>query len=101
VAIPAVLLLLGFLLAAVSAGLTQIRVEEAARSAARTIARGDSAAAVAQEVRRIAGQEADHSVESAPGTVTVRVSAAVAGPVAAAAGLRAAASATLSVEGPP
>jgi O-acetyl-ADP-ribose deacetylase (regulator of RNase III) len=79
VAIPAVILLLGLLLAAVSAGVAQIRVEEAARSAARTLARGDDPDAVAREVRRIAGGEAEHTV--------------------AAAGLRVAASATLALEG--
>ena len=100
VAIPAVILLLGLLLSAVSAGVAQIRVEEAARSAARTLARGDDPDAVAQEVRRIAGGEAEHAVEPGAGTVTVRVSSAVPGPVAAAAGLRVAASATLALEGP-
>ncbi len=99
-AIPAVILLLGLLLAAASAGVAQIRVEEAARSAARTLARGEDADAVAQEVHRIAGGEAEHSVEPGTATVTVRVSSAVPGPLAAAAGLRAAASATLAVEGP-
>ncbi|BCT77467.1 hypothetical protein SCMU_33090 [Sinomonas cyclohexanicum] len=99
VAVPAVILLLGILLSAGSAAMCQVRVEEAARSAARIIARGEGPEAVAQEVARVAGPGADHRVESSAGVITVRVTAAIPGPVAAAAGLAASARASLSIEG--
>lgn len=101
VAVPAVILLLGFLLSALSAAVCQVRVEEAARAAARTLARGAGPDAVAREVTRIAGAGAEHSTAASGGAVTVQVSAAVPGPVAAAAGLRAQAEASLSIEGAP
>ncbi|MDP9886285.1 Flp pilus assembly protein TadG [Sinomonas atrocyanea] len=101
VAVPAVILLLGFLLGAVSAAVCQVRVEEAARAGARAVAKGEDPGAVAREIARVAGSGAEHSVDASAGVVTVRVSAAVPGPVAAAAGLRARATASLSREGPP
>lgn len=99
VAVPAVIVLLGILLSAGSAAMCQVRVEEAARAGARVIARGEGPDAVAQEIARVAGSEAEHAVDSSAGVVTVRVTAAVPGPVAAAAGLTATARASLSVEG--
>lgn len=101
VAVPAVILLLGILLGAVSAAVCQIRVEEAARAGARAVAKGEDPAKVAREVERVAGPGAEHSIDASVGVVTVQVSAAVPGPVAAVAGLRARAAASLSVEGPP
>ncbi|MDQ4492100.1 TadE family type IV pilus minor pilin [Sinomonas sp. ASV486] len=101
VALPAVIVLLGFLLSAGTAAVCQIRTEEAARAAARTIARGEGPAAVAEEVARVAGPDARHTVEASAGVVTVRVSAPVPGPIAAAAGLQAHAAASLSSEGVP
>ena len=101
VAIPAVIVLLGILLGAASAAVCQIRVEEAARAGARAVARGEDPGTVAREVARVAGPGAEHSIEASAGAVTVQVSAAVPGPVAAVAGLRAHAAASLSVEGPP
>ena len=101
VAVPAVILLLGFLLGAVSAAVCQVRVEEAARAGARSVAKGEDTGAVAREIARVAGPGAEHSVEASAGVVTVQVSTAVPGPVAAAAGLRARAAGSLSLEGPP
>lgn len=101
VAVPAIIVLLSILLGAGSAAVCQVRAEEAARAAARTLARGEGPAAVAREVARVAGTGAEHTIDSSAGVVTVRVSTAVPGPVAAAAGLRATASASLSVEGVP
>lgn len=98
-AVPAVIVLLGILLSAGSAAMCQVRVEEAARAAARVIARGEGPEAVAQEITRVAGTGTQHAVDSSAGVVTVRVTAAVPGPVAAAAGLRASAEASLSIEG--
>ena len=101
VAIPAVIVLLGVLLSAVAAGVSQLRAEEAARAAARSLARGGGADGAGQEVSRIAGPEAAHTVEAAGAIVTVRVTLPVPGPLAAAAGLRASAAASLPAEGPP
>lgn len=98
-AVPAVIVLLGILLSAGSAAMCQVRVEGAARAAARVIARGDGPEAVAQEIARVAGTGARHDVNSTEGVVTVRVTAPVPGPVAAAAGLTASAKASLSIEG--
>ena len=53
VALPAVIVLLGVLLSAGTAAVCQIRTEEAARAAARTIARGEGPAAVAAEVASV------------------------------------------------
>ncbi|GAB2763222.1 TadE family type IV pilus minor pilin [Sinomonas soli] len=101
VAVPAVILLLGFLLGAVSAAVCQVRVEEAARAGARAVARGEDPGTVAREIARVAGAGTEHSIDASAGVVTVRVSTAVPGPVAAAAGLRAQATASLSREAPP
>ena len=101
VAMPAVILLLGVLLSAAAAGISQLRAEEAARAAARSIARGGGADGASQEVSRVAGPEAAHSVEAGGGIVTVRVTLPVPGPVAAAAGLTAGAAASLTLEGTP
>jgi Flp pilus assembly protein TadG len=62
VALPAVLLLLALLLAGSAAGVTQLRLEEAARAGARALARGDDAAAVDVIVRRLAGTAAASAV---------------------------------------
>ncbi|BAS10806.1 hypothetical protein AHiyo4_42280 [Arthrobacter sp. Hiyo4] len=62
VALPAVLLLLALLLAGASAGVTQLRLEEAARAGARALARGEDAAAVQGIVRTLAGTSATASV---------------------------------------
>ncbi|QCB96474.1 pilus assembly protein TadE [Arthrobacter sp. PAMC25564] len=81
VALPAVLLLLALLLAGSAAGVTQLRLEEAARAGARALARGDDAAAVDGIVRRLAGGSATSAVESDGEWLAVRVSGRVAGAV--------------------
>lgn len=96
--VPAVILLLGVLLSAGSAALCQVRVEEAARAAARTIARGEGPPVIAREVERVAGPSAKHLIESSAGVVTVTVSAEVPGPLATVVGLTAAARASLTIE---
>ena len=101
VAIPAVIVLLAVLLSAAAAGVSQLRAEEAARAAARSIARGGGADGAGQEVARVAGPTAAHRVEAGGGVVTVRVTLPVSGPFAAAAGLRASAAASLALEGMP
>lgn len=62
VALPAVILLLALLLAGSAGGVTQLRLEEAARAGARALARGDSAASVDVIVRKLAGQTAGSAV---------------------------------------
>ncbi|WP_078107647.1 TadE family type IV pilus minor pilin [Arthrobacter sp. SRS-W-1-2016] len=80
VALPAVLLLLALLLAGSAAGITQLRLEEAARAGARALARGDSHAAVDGIVRRLAGDSASAAVTEDGKWITVTVSARVVGP---------------------
>lgn len=62
VALPSVVLLLSLLLAGSAAGVTQLRVEEAARGGARAVARGAAAGEVGEIVRRLAGDTADSEV---------------------------------------
>ena len=81
VALPAVLLLLALLLAGSAAGVTQLRLEEAARAGARALARGEDAAAVDAIVRRLAGNTASSAVASGGGWLSVTVSARVPGAV--------------------
>ncbi|WP_445153467.1 TadE family type IV pilus minor pilin [Arthrobacter sp. Hor0625] len=79
VALPAVVLLLALVLAGSAAGLTQLRIEEAAQAGARALARGEDAAAVGVTVRRLAGDSARVTIESDGIWRSVTVSAAVTG----------------------
>ncbi|WP_223934437.1 TadE family type IV pilus minor pilin [Arthrobacter sp. StoSoilB5] len=79
VALPAVILLLAFLLSAGAAGITQLRLEEAARAGARGMARGETTVQVQGIVRRLAGEGATTGVTSDGRWVTVTASAAVGG----------------------
>ncbi len=81
VALPAVLLLLALLLAGSAAGITQLRLEEAARAGARALARGDGDAAVDGIVRRLAGDAATAVVSEDGEWINVTVSARVVGPL--------------------
>jgi Flp pilus assembly protein TadG len=83
VALPAVLLLLALLLAGSAAGITQLRLEEAARAGARALARGEDAGAVDAIVRRLAGTSASSSVVADGEWLSVTVSSRVSGPVGA------------------
>lgn len=82
VALPAVLLVLGLLLTGAAAGLTQLRLEEAARAGARALARGEDQASVSAVVRQVAGDSASAAVASDGGWLSVTVT----GPVGGAAG---------------
>lgn len=82
VALPAVVLMLGLLLAGSAAGLTQLRFEEAARAGARALARGEDAAAVGGIVRQLAGDSATAAVASDAGWLSVTVSGTIPGAVA-------------------
>jgi hypothetical protein len=81
VALPAVLLLLALLLAGSAAGITQLRLEEAARAGARALARGEDAGAVDGIVRQLAGTSASSSIVADGEWLSVTVSGRVSGPV--------------------
>lgn len=83
VALPAVVLLLALLLAGSAAGVTQLRLEEAARAGARALARGEDAASVDVIVRRLAGASAASAVASDGEWLSVTVSGKVPGAVGA------------------
>jgi Flp pilus assembly protein TadG len=83
VALPAVLLLLALLLAGASAGVTQLRLEEAARAGARALARGEDPAAVQGIVRTLAGTSAMASVGTDGEWLSVTVADGVGGPLGA------------------
>ncbi len=55
VALPAVALVLGACLAAIGAGAQQVRLQDAAADAARSLGRGETAAVVASRADRVAG----------------------------------------------
>ena len=81
VALPAVLLLLALLLAGSAAGITQLRLEEAARAGARALARGEDAGAVEGIVRHLAGPSASSSIVAEGEWLSVTVSGRVEGTV--------------------
>ncbi|XAS66824.1 TadE family type IV pilus minor pilin [Micrococcaceae bacterium Sec5.7] len=80
VVLPAVLLLLALLLAGSAAGVTQLRLEEAARAGARALARGESAGAVDGIVRTLAGASASAAVVADGEWLRVTVSDRAGGP---------------------
>src|SRR6478609_7110338 len=83
VALPSVVLLLALLLAGSAAGVTQLRVEEAARGGARALARGTPAGEVGGIVRRLAGETAGSEVALDGVWLRVTVSCRVPGAVGA------------------
>ncbi|MFF2245486.1 TadE family type IV pilus minor pilin [Arthrobacter sp. NPDC058130] len=83
VALPSVVLLLALLLAGSAAGVTQLRVEEAARGGARALARGAEAGEVGDIVRRLAGETARSEVALDGEWLRVTVSGRVPGAVGA------------------
>jgi hypothetical protein len=80
VALPAVIVVLAFLLAGAAAGAAQLNLEKAAQAAVRQLGRGETEAAAAQTVRSIAGEGAAVAADSSGGWVRVRVTASVPGP---------------------
>lgn len=81
VAFPAVIALLAVILAAAALGMSQLRIEEAARAGAREVMRGESAAVVGATIRRIAGEQAHIAVSSGEDFSTVTVTTTVEVPV--------------------
>jgi len=80
VALPAVVVVLAFLLAGAAAGAAQLNLEKAAQAAVRQLGRGETEAAAAHTVRSIAGEGAAVAADSSGGWVTVRVTTSVPGP---------------------
>lgn len=80
VAMPALALLLVALLTAASAGITSLRVQEAARSAAREVQRGQPEQAVSG-ARRIAGQDAEVQLLQEGGWIQAQVTAELQAPL--------------------
>ncbi len=83
VALPAVLLLLALLLAGAAAGVTQLRLEEAARAGARALARGEDAGVVEGIVRTLAGATATAAVGADGEWLSVTASDRTGGPLGA------------------
>ncbi|MFJ5698590.1 TadE family type IV pilus minor pilin [Arthrobacter sp. NPDC093139] len=81
VALPAVLMLLVMLLAGSAAGITQLRLEEAARAGARALARGEEPATIDGIVRKLAGASATSVVVSDGEWLSVTVTDRAAGPL--------------------
>ena len=81
VALPAVIMLLAMLLAGSAAGITQLRLEEAARAGARALARGEEPATVDGIVRKLAGGSATSVVVTDGEWLSVTVTDRAAGPL--------------------
>lgn len=96
--IPVVLAIAYLLLSIASAALTQLRVHDAAREAARAYAVEEDPATINHLIRARAGEEAEVAVAYGERTVTVTVSAPV-DPLWEAAGIEAASSITALMEG--
>lgn len=81
VVMPAIVLLVIMLTGAAAVGFSQLRAFDAARSAAREIARGEPQAAVIDEAKKHAGGASSVTVRSDGGysqvTVTIRLPAAI------------------------
>lgn len=81
VVLPAIVLLIVVLAGAAAIGLSQLRTFDAARSAAREIARGEAEAAVIAEAQKHAGESSTVAVRADGGysvvTVTIRLPAAI------------------------
>jgi hypothetical protein len=84
VALPAVLMLLALLLGGAAAGVTQLRLEEAARAGARALARGEEAGTVSGIVRTLAGASATAAIAADGDWLSITVSDRTGGPLGAA-----------------
>jgi hypothetical protein len=76
-ALPALVVVTGLLIWAVAVISTQVRCIDAARTVARSLARGDSEAAATVSARILAPGQADVQVSRSGRTVLVKVTAAV------------------------
>lgn len=82
VTLPALTAILAMLLVGAVVGMTQLRLEEAARAGARAAARGEPAAVVVSTAERIAGPNASVDVTGDERWARVRVSSTIEGPLA-------------------
>lgn len=82
IALPAVLVILAVLLLAVSAGILQLRLEEAARAAARSVARGESTSLAVETAQGIVGNDVVVTVKLKDGYATVAATGKVRGALA-------------------
>jgi len=98
VALPAVVALLGLLLAGATAAFTQLQLEKAAQAAVRQLGRGEPEGQAAATARRIAGDGTVLSAAASGGWVSVRVTGQVPGPWGPVGGWTLAAEATLPAE---
>ncbi|MBG6216148.1 Flp pilus assembly protein TadG [Arthrobacter sp. CAN_A6] len=80
VALPALVLVFGLFVGATGAGMTQLRLEEAARAGAREVMRGETQQSVEGTVRRLAGADAVVRLGSEAGWTSIEVTAPVRGP---------------------
>lgn len=83
VVLPGVTLILVLLLTGGLAAITQLRIDEAARAAARSLARGEQESVAAGEARRLAGNGATVTVSSKDGFGRAVVETTVPGPLGA------------------
>jgi hypothetical protein len=74
VLLPGIALLVALAVGAGAVGATQVRLEQAARAAARELARGEGASVAHQTARRLAGDGATVGIGGGNGFRTVRVS---------------------------
>jgi hypothetical protein len=74
VLLPGIALLVALAVGAGSVGATLVRREQAARAAARELARGEAAAVAHHTARRLAGREITVGISGGDGFRTVRVS---------------------------
>ncbi|MBG0738157.1 pilus assembly protein TadE [Paeniglutamicibacter antarcticus] len=81
VALPSLTALLAVLMLAALVGVTQLRLEESARSAARSLARGDSVASAVSAAHQIAGSGVAVTITEAGGYVRAEVSVRISGPL--------------------
>ncbi|GAA1124633.1 TadE family type IV pilus minor pilin [Arthrobacter flavus] len=81
IALPSLVLLLALLLGTVTAGLTQLRLEEAARAGAREVVRGEPMVQVQTTVRRLAGGNVQLDLVDDGGWSTVTVTSRLAVPL--------------------
>ncbi|WP_377017389.1 TadE family type IV pilus minor pilin, partial [Arthrobacter sp. GCM10027362] len=78
--LPALMVLLGLLLAGATAGVLQLQLEKAAQAAVRQLGRGEPEGRAAATARAIAGDAVRLTAGAADGWVSVRVSAQAPGP---------------------
>ena len=80
VVLPAVAVILAFLLAGAAAGAAQLNLEKAAQAAVRQLGRGESEATAVRTVRAIAGDGAALAAGTSDDWVTVQVTKRLPGP---------------------